>query len=521
MGICSSSPEHSQAPNTNTNNHHHHHHQQHESKGHQHATGLEALGISDWKNMPKELNDEFDVSVPIFDENEFVFLKGLGAGAFGKVVQVLRKQDKKMFALKIIDKKQICQRHGIDHVRRITLEREWMRKIQHPFFAGLEGEFRLGKRFVLFLMELCPFGSLRIIQEQMPMQKFSIDQAKLYAAQILSVIVHLHKENIVHRDLRPDNILIGGDGCVRLIDIGIAAEVPHELEGRFIEDEEEYQDVREKTRKVSNAKNIEEVGKDKTSLVKVVGATGWKPPEMQKHEGYDFTADFWNFGVILYIFLVGKHPFIHKGLFDLGDPDKSALIKAEKINFPKTIPDDAKDLIRRLCEPNPTRRLGTSQKDLLRTASGISIPNADPEKSEIKSSQRSHSKNQSTDSSFFSRLRSKSNASRDASHRDAESDNSFQVRSRGVSDARSEFEIKLTEEELKNRFPGDGLEIRKHPFFASIDWEMLQSKKVPMPKLESTVISQDDKPEFENFKAVLDDFERRDLTTNLENLMLV
>jgi serine/threonine protein kinase len=361
----------------------------------------------------------------------------------------------------------------------------------------------------------------------MASQKFEIEQARLYAAQILSVIVHLHKLSIVHRDLRPDNILIGQDGCVRLIDIGIAAEIHNQnLPGSIIEDDEENLEEDKHGDTISKGSSREDVGKKYGTLKKVVGASGWKPPEMQKQEGYDYSADFWNFGVILYVFLVGKHPFVQKGFFDLGDPDKSALSRSEKLKFPKNIPDEAKDLIRRLCDPNPAKRLGGSQKNLFTLLSGqVSRELAEKEteaSDHIDSRKGVHSKNESTDSSFFSRLRSRSIGVQDQnSQRDGTDADSIQTRSRGISDAKIDFEIKFTEEELKNRFPGDGLDIRKHPFFASIDWESIENKSVSTSKLKSVVISQGDKPEFTNLKSVLDDFERRDLTSNLENLMLL
>ena len=96
-------------------------------------------------------------------------------------------------------------------------------------------------------------------------------------AQIAIALGHLHKQSIVYRDLKPENVLFNRDGYLLLADFGLATKV--------------------------------EKGKLATSFC---GTAEYLAPEMLKGQGHDFTVDIWTLGILLYEMLVGIPPFFHK-----------------------------------------------------------------------------------------------------------------------------------------------------------------------------------------------------------------
>ena len=78
----------------------------------------------------------------------------------------------------------------------------------------------------LFLvLEYCPCGNIRKYLRKQPNHKFTEDQARIYICEIILAIKHLHENNILYRDLKPDNVLIANDGHLKLADYGLSKEI--------------------------------------------------------------------------------------------------------------------------------------------------------------------------------------------------------------------------------------------------------------------------------------------------------
>jgi serine/threonine protein kinase len=497
-----------------------------------------ASWLEDWTTMPSKLIDSEEANIPLFEEKEFLFLKRLGMGAFGRVIQVLRKSDQRMFALKIVDKKRVYEKHGSSYVYRLYLERKLLRTIDHPFFTKLEGVYKL-KHLMMFLVELAPCGTLKQVLESQ--EKFEEENARLYAAQILLVITYLHKMSIVHRDLRPDNVLVALDGYLRVTDIGIAAELPKDYQikrtssGRSLH--ESIEENKAETNLVKSNSPSEGKGKEvdwstvKTPspkrlkrgesvtgapLVTVVGAAGWKPPEMQKSQGYDYGADFWNFGVLLYMMLIGKHPFT--SFMPTADLDK-AVLKQTKVAFPKNISPEARDLIKKLLEPDPVKRLGSS-KNLNGSASltETSVGDSARPKSTSLYTFKQKSLSQSVSSPVGRTTEVHESRDRIVSETDEKKIWNFEIQES------PETRDEPGDESKEDRFPGDGLEIRNHSFFKGVDWESLEKKVLRMPVIETRVpltVNHSTKPEYQNLEEVMKEFDNRDVALQLENMMFM
>ena len=93
--------------------------------------------------------------------------------------------------------------------------------MDHPFIVKLYYAFQTSKYFFL-IQEFCPCGDLAKVLAKK--KKITEDEAKFYVAEVLLALEYLHSKNIMYRDLKPDNIIIGEDGHLKLTDFGLSKE---------------------------------------------------------------------------------------------------------------------------------------------------------------------------------------------------------------------------------------------------------------------------------------------------------
>jgi len=127
------------------------------------------------------------------EPNHFDLLKVVGRGSFGKVLQVRKKDTQKIYAMKILTKKDIIKRKEVGHT---MAERNVLMQLQCPFLVGLKFSFQTKDKLYLVL-DYMNGGELffRLQQEQ----SFSEERAKFYLAEILIALQHLHKIGIIYR----------------------------------------------------------------------------------------------------------------------------------------------------------------------------------------------------------------------------------------------------------------------------------------------------------------------------------
>ena len=156
---------------------------------------------------------------PFSKLSSFRFKKELGRGAFGKVMMVQSKVDGQIFALKILSKKHMKQ----SDKKQLRAERDILHsmaeKSPHPFTTGLKFAFQSENNLYLG-MEFFPGGNLKqLIQRE---GRLPEDWARLYAAELVLALSHLHFLNVIYRDIKPHNIMIDKEGHVILIDYGLS-----------------------------------------------------------------------------------------------------------------------------------------------------------------------------------------------------------------------------------------------------------------------------------------------------------
>jgi len=95
-----------------------------------------------------------------------------------------------------------------------------LRKLNHPFIIDLKGYLNTDPKYLYFVLEYIPGGELFTVIRNAGF--FPVDQAKFYAAQVISIFEYLHNKQIIYRDLKPENILIQINGYIKLTDFGFS-----------------------------------------------------------------------------------------------------------------------------------------------------------------------------------------------------------------------------------------------------------------------------------------------------------
>ncbi|KAL2329375.1 hypothetical protein Fmac_022802 [Flemingia macrophylla] len=180
------------------------------------------------------------------------------------------------------------------------------------------------------------------------------DMARVYIAEVVLALEYLHSLNVVHRDLKPDNLLIGQDGHIKLTDFGLSKvglinstddlSAPSFSTNGFLGDDEpkpRHSSKREERQKQS-----------------VVGTPDYLAPEILLGMGHGATADWWSVGVILYELLVGIPPFNAEHPQQIFDNIINRDIQWPRV--PEEISFEAYDLMNKLLNENPVQRLGAT-----------------------------------------------------------------------------------------------------------------------------------------------------------------
>ena len=151
--------------------------------------------------------------ISIFD---FEPLKIIGQGAFGEVRVCRYIPTNDIIAIKKMKKDEMHKKNQVLHVR---AERDVLSEAKNPWIVDLKFSFQ-DQKYLYLGMEFLPGGdlmSLLMVKDILPE-----NDAKFYAAELVLCIESVHKLNCIHRDLKPDNVLIGKDGHIKLSDFGLS-----------------------------------------------------------------------------------------------------------------------------------------------------------------------------------------------------------------------------------------------------------------------------------------------------------
>lgn len=170
------------------------------------------------------------------------------------------------------------------------------------------------------ILEYCPNGNLGDLLDRV--NNLSEEHAKMYAAEIVLAIEELHKNDIIYRDLKPDNIVIDKDGHVKLTDFGLSKEGV----------------------------------KDDKSAMSFCGSTAYLAPEMIKRKGHGKSVDWYLLGVLIYEMLSGVPPFYTQD----GKKMMRDIIR-QPLKLPRFVSQKGRHLLLMLMNKDPSKRLGAGK----------------------------------------------------------------------------------------------------------------------------------------------------------------
>eukprot|EP00795_Rhopilema_esculentum_P012800 gene12800-3538_t len=148
--------------------------------------------------------------------SDFELLKPISKGAFGHVYLVRRKGTDKIFAMKAMKKTDVLNKNMVEQV---VAERNALAVTKSPFVVQLFYSFQ-SKNNLFLVMEYLIGGDCKSLLHNLGY--FDEEMARLYIAEVTLALEYLHKHDIVHRDIKPDNMLISDEGHVKLTDFGLS-----------------------------------------------------------------------------------------------------------------------------------------------------------------------------------------------------------------------------------------------------------------------------------------------------------
>jgi serine/threonine protein kinase len=275
-----------------------------------HDIGTENQDPDNTPNVAKPPVDGGHFQAKRWTLEDFEIGRPLGTGKFGRVYLAREKRTHFIVALKVLYKSQL-QKAGVEH--QLRREIEIQSHLRHPNILRLYGYFYDQTR-VYIILEYASNGELFKLLRQN--DRFDEPTAARYIVKLCDAIAYCHSKHVIHRDIKPENILIGASGELKIGDFGWSVHAP---------------------------------ASRRTTLC---GTLDYLPPEMIEGHEHDESVDIWSLGVLLYEFLVGSPPFEAPG-----QKDTCQRIKRVDLKFPDFVSVPARDLIQRLLQHDPSRRM--------------------------------------------------------------------------------------------------------------------------------------------------------------------
>ncbi|KAG9246474.1 kinase [Calycina marina] len=241
--------------------------------------------------------------------NDFQPIQVIGQGGYGTVRIVRHKLTRKTFALKTMPK---AKSIAWDQLIRVKTERDIMAQSSSEWVVMLFAAFQDAENLHL-LMEYMPGGDL--LGLLIKYDKFTEDITRFYIAELVLALEYMHGLGFIHRDIKPDNILIDTAGHLKLSDFGLSSTTSNRVP--VLSTIGPTQDVN-RTFSKEDLINLNMTSKELTNkrrqsrgtwAYSQVGTAEYIASEVCKGEAYSYGCDLWSMGAIMYECLAGCPPF--------------------------------------------------------------------------------------------------------------------------------------------------------------------------------------------------------------------
>ncbi|XP_063620184.1 serine/threonine-protein kinase fused [Cydia splendana] len=234
----------------------------------------------------------------------------VGEGSFGRVFKAKNKETDVVVALKVIRKK---GRSSKD-LKNLRQECDIQRTLEHPNIIRMIDSFDTESELVV-VTEYAEKELHSILAKEGCLNE---EQVKKITWDLVSALYYLHSHRVLHRDLKPQNVLLDSSGCAKLCDFGLA-------------------------RIMTNSTHI---------LTSIKGTPLYMAPELIDEKPYDHQADLWSLGCIVYELMAGQPPFCTMSILQL-----VRMIRHKPVQWPSFISKDARSFLQGLLHKDPMKRM--------------------------------------------------------------------------------------------------------------------------------------------------------------------
>ncbi|XP_051157218.1 serine/threonine-protein kinase fused [Leptopilina boulardi] len=234
----------------------------------------------------------------------------IGEGSFGQVYKAKKRANGDIVAFKVIRKRGRSEKE----LKSLRQECEIQRHLHHPNIVQMLDSFETDNQIVV-VTEYADKDLYEIIGKT---GRLSEERAQVIACDLVSALYYLHSNRVLHRDLKPQNVLLETNGVAKLCDFGFA-------------------------RSMSTGTHV---------LTSIKGTPLYMAPELIEERPYDHNADLWSLGCIVYELVVGIPPFQTTSILHL-----IKLIRFESVKWPSHITSICKSFLEGLLQKDPSQRL--------------------------------------------------------------------------------------------------------------------------------------------------------------------
>merc|ERR1719226_462101 len=261
--------------------------------------------------------------------DDFEAIKVIGKGAFGEVRLVQKIDTGHVYAMKILRKADMVEKEQVAHVR---AERDILVEADHQWVVKMYYSFQDPANLYL-IMEFLPGGDMMTLL--MKKDTLSEDCTQFYVAETALAIDYIHKLGFIHRDIKPDNLLLDSNGHVKLSDFGLCTGLKKSHRTEFYRDLSQVKPL-DLTNPMDSKRKAESWKKNRRQLAySTVGTPDYIAPEVFLQTGYTASCDWWSLGVIMFEMLIGYPPFCSE---NPQETYKKIMAWKETLAFPPEVP---------------------------------------------------------------------------------------------------------------------------------------------------------------------------------------